>query len=52
MENDLSGQKDRNNRTLLIGQSNQATKQKKFMICELCLCVHHHIFTLIEPMWL
>ena len=37
MENDLSGHKDRNNRTLLIGQSNEVTKQKKFMICELCL---------------
>jgi hypothetical protein len=37
MENDLSSHKDRNNRTLLIGQSNEVTKQKKFMICELCL---------------
>jgi hypothetical protein len=34
---EVSVQGDRNNRTLLIGQSNEVTKQKKFMICELCL---------------
>lgn len=41
MEDNLRSHKDRNNSTLLNGQSNEApnevTKQKNFMICELCL---------------
>lgn len=37
MEDNLSSYKDRNNSTLLNGQSNEVTKQKNFMICELCL---------------
>lgn len=37
MEGNLSSHKDRNNSTLLNGQSNEVTKQKNFMICELCL---------------
>jgi Zn finger protein HypA/HybF involved in hydrogenase expression len=37
MEDNLSSLKDRNNSTLLNGQSNEVTKQKNFMICELCL---------------
>ena len=37
MEDNLSSQKDRNNSTLLNGQSIEVTKQKNFMICELCL---------------
>ena len=37
MEDNLRSHKDRNNSTLLNGQSNEVTKQKNFMICELCL---------------
>ena len=37
MEDNLSSHKDRNNSTLLNGQSIEVTKQKNFMICELCL---------------
>lgn len=37
MEDNLSSHKDRNNSTLLNGQSNEVTRQKNFMICELCL---------------
>jgi predicted Zn-ribbon and HTH transcriptional regulator len=37
MEDNLSSHKDRNNSTLLNGQSSEVTKQKNFMICESCL---------------
>lgn len=37
IEDNLSSHKDRNNSTLLNGQSIEVTKQKNFMICELCL---------------
>ena len=37
MEDHLRSHKDRNNSTLLNGQSIEVTKQKNFMICELCL---------------
>lgn len=38
MEDNLSSShKDRNTSTLLNGQSIEVTKQKNFMICELCL---------------
>lgn len=36
MEKSLSYQNDRNNRTLLNSQNSEITKQKNFMICELC----------------
>ena len=37
IEDNLSSHKDRNNSPLLNGQSIEVTKQKNFMICELCL---------------
>ena len=38
LEDNLSSHKDRNNNTTLLnGQTNEVTKQKNFMICELCL---------------
>ena len=37
MEDNLRSNNDRNNSTLLNGQSIEVTKQKNFMICELCL---------------
>jgi Zn finger protein HypA/HybF involved in hydrogenase expression len=37
IEDNLSSHKDRNNSTLLNGQSIEVTKEKNFMICELCL---------------
>jgi hypothetical protein len=45
MEDNLSSHKDRNNNTTLLnGQTNEVTKQKNFMICELCLwCASSYI---------
>jgi hypothetical protein len=46
MEDNLSSHKDRNNSTLLNGQSNEVIGQKNFMICESCLwCASSYFHT-------